>query len=369
MTELKIRLGEFRTTDEMKSIVNEVIDSGRITESVGKYTKLYEKDFAKYIGVKHCIVCVNGTAALMLVLKAVQIINGKILRFAVPATTFPATLNSVLLTDNDAYMTDVFENMQINIDEKTIIENKIDGILPVHLLGYPSDMENIIKLKEKFGLFVLEDCCEALGSSFNGKKVGSFGNAGVFSQFMSHPCGIGEFGCVTTDSDELARVIRSIKNHGRTGSNLEFLHDYLGYNFKVTEFMSGLAWSSLKDVDEVIRKRQDNVFYMNDRIRNKNIKTMPSSRECSYLGFPLIASSKEYRDFLVKKLTESGVETRKMFPCLANQKAYQLNLSVNEVRKKLPVSQMIEDRYFYLPCHQYLTLYELDYMIGVINSN
>jgi len=364
---LTVRLGSFVASQEQKDIVNEIINTGMITE--GKYTKIFEEEFAKYIGTKHAIFCTNGTIALMLVLKAIQIMQNRKLKFAVPAITFPATLNAVLLTDNISYLCDVGENMQIKITEEIIKKNKIDGIIPVHLMGYSCDMVNIMKLKEKFGLFVLEDCCESLGSSFNGKKLGSFGNAGCFSLYMSHPCGIGEGGCITTDNDELARIIRSIKNHGRVGSNLEFTHSFVGYNGKSTEFSAGLAWSALKDINEIIRKRQDNVAYMTERINNNKIKTIPFSRECSYLGYPLIASSKEYKRHIMIKLNESGVETRGMFPCLANQKAYDLKLTQEEIRKKLPISSMIEDLYFYLPVHQYLKQEELDLIIKTINEN
>lgn len=361
-----VRLGDFKATQEQLAVVGDVITNGMITE--GKYTKLFEQEWAKYIGVKHCIACTNGTVGLMLVMKAAQMLYGKKLKFAVPATTFPATLNAVLLTDNRSYLCDVGDDLLININEEDIKKRKIDGVVPVHLMGYPADMDKMLRLKEKYGLFVIEDCCEATGSSYRGRKVGSLGDAGVFSFFMSHCLGIGELGCITTNNDKLAEVIRSIKNHGRVGSNLQFNHKYIGYNFKTTEFMTGMAWCEIKNADEYVRRRQKNVSYLNAKIKNKNLFLPMMSTECSYLGYPLKASSKEYRAKIIKVLTESGIESREMFPCLARQEAYNLGLSSVELRDQLPISKMVDELYFYLPCHHLLTEEQLDQMVDVINS-
>ena len=146
--ELQIRLGDFKVDDEKRKLILDVLNSGRMTEN--KYTKLFEEDFAKFIGVKYCISCTNGTAGLMLVLKSLQIIKKRPLNFMVPATTFPATLNSVLLTGNKAVLCDVGTDLLIDVNEEIIVKKKIDGIIPVHLLGYTCNMLKLRELKKKF---------------------------------------------------------------------------------------------------------------------------------------------------------------------------------------------------------------------------
>jgi len=356
---MEIRLGDFKLLDEHRKIVNEVLECGQFTE--GKYTKLFEEKWAKYIGVKHCIACTNGTAALMLAITAFEFMKQKTLTYAVPATTFPATLNSVLLTGNKSVLVDVKDDLLIDVDK--IKCEKIDGIIPVHLFGYPCDMDKIMKLKKKYNLFILEDCCEATGSTYKGKKVGSIGDAGAFSFFMSHPLGIGELGCVTTNNDKLAKIMRSIKNHGRVGSNLEFKHDFIGYNFKTTEFMTALACVGIEHIEEVIDSRRDVVKKYTDCINNKNLSLGAYSSDCSYLGFPIIAKSKKYKKIILEKLKENGIETREMFPCLKNQVAYK-----NMFQKEYPVSNHLEQCGFYIPCHQYMNEEDINFVIDVINN-
>lgn len=362
--ELKIRLGDFKATPEQKEIVNEIIDSGRITE--GKYNKLFEEEFSKYIGTDYAVTCTNGTVGLMLVLEALKIIKGRPLNFLVPACTFPATLNAVILTGNKAVLCDVGEDLLIDIDENIIESKGIDGIIPVHLMGYPCNMEKIKKLAERYDLFILEDACEATGSSYNSKKVGSFGNAGVFSFYMSHVLGCGELSIITTNNKKLADLIRRLKNHGRVGSSLEFNHKFIGGNFKTTEFMTGIAYSSLKEVDILIKKRQDIALRYFSNIRNDNVMPFPFSNDCSYLGFPIKTKNKEYRNRLVDFLSEKGIESRKMFPCLLSQVAYN-HLSFGEI-KKFPKSKEIEDTCLYLPCHPYISEEQIEYIIGILNG-
>ncbi|MDP2672018.1 MAG: DegT/DnrJ/EryC1/StrS family aminotransferase [Candidatus Daviesbacteria bacterium] len=364
---MKINLGELKVSDQQREIINNILDSGRITE--GPYSRQFEEEFAKYTGVKHCIVCTNGTAGLMLVLQVLRNLADKPMTFLVPALTFPATLNAVILTGHNAVLCDVGEDLQIDVDEKTIVEKNIDGIIPVHLMGYPCNMDRILELKERYGLFVIEDACESFGSSFNGKKVGSFGNCGVFSGYASHTVGVGEFGCITTDNDELATMIHSLKNHGRVGSSLKFEHKYVGYNSKTTEFMSGMALSELRRITEIISRRQSVAKRYVDNIKNVNLFPFPFSPDCSYLGFPIKAITKDYRDKVINKLTNEGIETREMFPCLANQEAYHLMFDQGVLNLKLPVSQDSERRCFYIPCHQYLTDKQVDNIIAVINND
>ena len=362
---LTIRLGDFKSTPDHKKAILDVLESGRITE--GPYTKLFEDMWANYVGVKHAIACANGTLGLMLVLQALKILYDKNLKFAVPATTFPATLNAVLLTGHQSVLADVGTDMLINLDEEKIKEQKIDGIIPVHLLGYPCDMDRIMELKEKYGLFILEDACEATGTTYKNKMVGSIGDAGVFSFYLGHNMGIGEGSVITTNNDKLAEVIRSIKNHGRVGSNLEFNHQYVGTNAKTTEFMMAIACVEMKRLSMTLTRRRLVAEMYYNSITNPRLFKGEYSDDCTYLGYPFVADTAEYKTEICRKLNENGIETRGMFPCLARQKAFNLMIPEEEISERLPNSLLLEQRGFYIPCHQYLKPTEIEKIISVLN--
>lgn len=361
-----IRLGDFKSTPEHRKVVLDVLESGRITE--GPYTRMLEEDWAQYVGVKHAIACANGTLGLMLVLQALKILYDKSLKFVVPATTFPATLNAVLLTGHQSVLADVGSDMLINLDEEKIREQKIDGIIPVHLLGYPCDMDRIMELKEKYGLFVLEDACESSGTTYKDKMVGSIGDAGVFSMFMGHTVGVGELGIITTNNDKLVEVIRSIKNHGRIGSNLMFNHQYVGTNAKTTEFMSAMACVEIKRLPMTVTRRRLVAGMYYDLITNPRLFKGEFSEDCTYLGYPLVADTAEYKGEICTKLNENGIETRGMFPCLATQPAYGMRNTKEEIMAKTPNSFTLEEKGFYIPCHQYLKPEEIEKVISVLND-
>lgn len=362
---LTIRLGDFKSTSEHRKVVLDVLESGRITE--GPYTKQFEELWANYIGVKHAIACANGTLGLMLVLQALKILYDKNLKFAVPATTFPATLNAVLLTGHQSVLTDVGTDMLIQLDEEKIKEQKIDGIIPVHLLGYPCDMDKIMELKEKYGLFILEDACESSGTTYKGRMVGSIGDAGVFSFYLGHNMGIGEGSVITTNNDKLAEVIRSIKNHGRVGSSLEFNHQYVGTNAKTTEFMMAIACVEMKRIATTLTKRRLVAEMYYDSVTNPRLFKGEYSDDCTYLGYPFVAETQEYKQEICQKLNENGIETRGMFPCLARQPAYNMRTTREEIMAKTPNSLILEERGFYIPCHQYLKPQDIEKVITILN--
>lgn len=359
-----IRLGDFKPSDEQREMVVDILNSGRITE--GKFVDLFEREVEKYIGVKHAIAVTNGTVSLQLIAHYLNYKYGNKLKIAVPATTFPATINAFL----NAGFTDielVEVGKDLNIDITTIPEEKrweIDVIVPVALLGYPPNMELITKYAELYDWIVIEDFAEAFGSTYNGKKIGSIGDFGSSSFYMSHVIQAGELGVVTTNDDEAAKIMRSMKNHGRVGNSLLFLHDYVGSNYKTTEFCAALAYSNLKHADEIIRKRQENTKKIHDGIRNPRLLPFPFTTESSYLGYPIYAGSKAYRDELCKRMYENGVETRGMFPCLANQKAYKGKF----LKKLYPKSIDFEESSFYVGVHQYLTDEEVQKIIEVLND-
>jgi dTDP-4-amino-4,6-dideoxygalactose transaminase len=343
---MTIKIGDFKITQRQKDIVNEIMDSGRLTE--GPYVKKLERIMEKYLNVKHAILTTNGTVSLQLIAHTFPYK----LNICVPALTFPATINAFLLMNHNIILCDVGEDLQIDIDTLTKQQKEdIDVIVPVHLLGYSANMEKILKAKRKYGWIVIEDTAEAFGAEYKGTKVGTIGDFGSFSFYMSHNIGCGELGMVVTNDDVVNSWMRSMKNHGRIGDPLKFLHHYHGSNYKTTEFMAGICYANMEEVDVILNQRLENAKYFHDNVKNVHLENFPIIEGMSPLGYCFKCDTEEYKDEVCKKLNDNGVETRDMFPCLANQIAYKGMFDV----KKYPVADRLEKTIFYVGVHQYLT--------------
>lgn len=366
-----IQLGDMKITSEQRDIITDILDSTRITE--GKWTKRFEEETAKFLGVKEVIAVSNGTVALELVARFMKntfdntVFHSRERPLAcIPATTFPATINAFINAGYDIKLCDVNEKGCIDITTLTDEEKlEIDVMVPVHLLGYTCDMDHIMYESDKYGWFVIEDFAEAFGSTYNGKKVGTLGLFGCSSFYVSHVLQGGELGIVTTNNKHYAKIMRSMKNHGRVGPAMEFQHDYIGSNYKTTEFCTGLCYPQIRDADKIIKIRQQNAKKIYYGVENPNLTVGTISTDYSYLGFPIIAETKDYKKRIRTKLHEAGIETRGMFPCLARQKAYaDMGFDAN----KYPVSTRLEDLGFYVGIHQYLTEKEIDKIITLLNG-
>jgi dTDP-4-amino-4,6-dideoxygalactose transaminase len=354
-----IRIGDFKVTKKQREIVNEILDSGRLTE--GPWVAKTERLMEKFLNVKHAILTTNGTVSMQLIAHLI----GKKATVCVPALTFPATINAFLLTGNKIILCDIGEDLQIDISKLTEEQKQeIDVIVPVHLMGYVSNMDNIIQEADKYGWIVVEDTAESFGAEYKGKKAGTIGDFGSYSFYVSHNIGCGELGMVVTNDDILAKKLRSIKNHGRVGDPLKFLHSYPGSNYKTTEFMAGICYAQMLEANKILKKRVDNASYFFDNIKNTKLNPMPIVEGMSPLGYCFECHTEESKNEVCKILNDNGIETRDMFPCLANQIAYKGMFDV----KKYPVADRLEKSIFYVGVHQYLTKSDKEKVVRILND-
>ena len=362
---MRIKLGDFKINKRQRKIFKDIIASTRITE--GKYVKLFEEEVSKFLGVKHTIAVTNGTVALQLVAQYIKYKYGGGLKICIPATTFPATLNAFLNIGFDTVLCDIDDSLCIDLDTLTEEEKHlIDVIVPVHLMGYTADMDKINKEAIKYGWIVVEDFAEAFGSKYGDRRVGSIGDFGCSSFYMSHVLQGGELGIVTTNDDEAAKVMRSMKNHGRDGNPMEFHHKYIGSNYKTTEFCAGLGYEQMTRADEIIKQRRNNATRIQTKVNNPYLECFAINENVSFLGYPIIAITGEYKKYICDKLNERGIETRGMFPCLANQEAYK---DLNYKEKEYLCSEYMERTCFYVGIHQNLTIDEIDEIIKGLNDD
>jgi dTDP-4-amino-4,6-dideoxygalactose transaminase len=390
----KIRVGDFKLRAEEKQTVNEVLDSGRISE--GPKVREFENLFKKYIGTKFCIATSSGTGALITGLTALKYHQD--LKEKTKVVTTPLTYIATSSSISNAGFVPVY----VDVDRETFVitpENieahlaDIDDIseysiiLPVHLMGYPCKMDDINKIAKKYGCVTFEDAAQAHGTIYKGKKTGSWGLLASFSFYVAHNIQAGEMGSITTDNSEIARLCGKIKAQGRACDcplctrsegkcpkiyvdeedlDPRFTHEVVGYNFKPMEFQAALGIIQVKKADWIFKARQENVKYLNESLENfSDILQLPKfGKNISYLAYPIVINKAEKisRKKLRLELEEKyGIETRPLFGCIPTQQpAYQCLKSQYE--GKLPNAEYIGLNGFYIGCHQYLTQEDLDYI-------
>lgn len=395
---IRVYVGEFKLGKKEKKALIEVIESGRLSE--GKKTFEFEKAWADYIGTKYSVAVNSGTSALIAGLCALKhkfgIKDGS--KVITTPLTFIATINAIIHSGLKPVFVDVDKKTLVitpeNIKEALEKEEGVSIILPVHLMGYPADMNQINRLAKEHNIVVMEDAAQAHGSIYKGKKVGSLSELGVFSFYIAHNIQAGEMGAITTDDYGILRLLKKIKAHGRmcecsvcTRSkgicppldkykgeddfDPRFYHDMIGYNFKIMEFQAALGLTQLKKADQIFQKRNFNLKYLNRGLADlSDVLQLPIySGDVSYLAYPIIIKNPKIvsRLNLRRSLEKNGIETRPLFGCIPTQQPAYSFLK-KEYTGKLPNAEFIGKNGFYIGCHQYLNKGDLDYIIDTFKK-
>ena len=353
---MKIGLAAVEINNQIRKKINQALDEGMI--GGGRFIKEFEEKFAKYIGVKYAVFVSNGTVADSLAVAAVM--DGKRDEVIMPALTFVAQPNAVLHAGLKPIFVDVNQYGQIDPKE---VEKKINkktlAIFVTHLLGRVADLSELSLLAEKKKVYLLEDCCEALGAKFNWYKVGGFGSIGTFSFYASHHISTGEGGmCVTNDRQIYDKLV-SLRNHGRKSDKIEdvFTFEQVGWNAKGTNLQAAIGSVMIDKLDKIIEKRRKNIEYLGGWWLEEQDGEY-ASPHC----FPIFT---EKRDEMIKKLFEQGIEARPLMASIPTQcPAY--------IKRKIKGNFKWADwlGYFglFVPCHQNLTKEQLKYLKDKINE-
>ena len=237
-----------------RKYVLDCLDTNWISSN-GKYIGMLESAFAEFCGSKHAIACNNGTTSLHLALVAMGLEPGD--EVIIPTVTYIATANCVRYCHATPVLVDV-EPGTLNVDPAAIekaITPKTKGIIPVHLYGYPADMDAINAIAQRHGLFVLEDAAEAHGATIGGRRVGSMGTAASFSFFGNKIVTTGEGGMLTTDDDDLAARMRLLRGQGMDPKR-RYWFPVVGYNYRMTNIQAAIGLGQMERVSEKLAKRQ-----------------------------------------------------------------------------------------------------------------
>jgi len=399
----RISVGDLQISVEERAAINEVLDAGRISE--WKKVNEFEKLLADYINTKHCLAVHSGTSALIVGLSALiydsrfpKVRKGS--KVITTPLTYIATINAIVLTGLEPVFVDVepnnFSILPQKIEEHLESVNDSENysiIIPVHLMGYPCDMDEINRIAKKHDLIVFEDSAQAHGSLYKGQKTGSLSLLSIFSFYIAHNIQAGEMGAVVTDDENLISLMRKLKANGRicdcsvcTRPNgycpyflqdddedfdPRFVHDVIGYNFKIMEFEAALGVSQLRKADSIFEKRQENVRFLNECLGkySDDLQLPTLSKDISYLAYTIVIKehSKFTRKHLREELEKNGIESRPLFGCIPTQQPAYKHLQV-KYEGKLPNAEFLGKNTFYIGCHQYLEREDLDYVVKIFDQ-
>jgi perosamine synthetase len=351
---------------EELAAVKEVFESGILVQ--GEQTRLFESEFAEYIGVKHAIAVVNGTTALDVALKALGISHGD--EVVTPAFSFVASSNCILYQGAKPVFADI-DPKTFNIDPSDVerkITTKTKAIICAHLFGQPAAMRELKETAEKHNIAVVEDAAQSHGAEYDGKKVGGIGDVGCFSFYATKNMTTGEGGMITTNDGELAAKIRLLINHGQTE---KYHHISLGYNYRMTEISAAIGHVQLRKLENFNKKRRENAQILTDGIRKIRGLTPPHIAEkVKHVFYQyVIRVESEFpldRDTLAKHLQKSGVGVAVHYPApIYKQPLYQ---GLGYEKTVCPNTEDACAHILSLPAHPAVTKKELAYIIRALKE-
>lgn len=334
-----IKLSHVEFSEEAANSVRDLILSGRVGQS-GVISQ-FEEAFAAWVGSRYAIAVANGTLADTISLAALSNMRPGRKNVILPALTFAAQANAVIHAGLRPVFVDVLPNGLMNPNDRRMSFDKDSLCLfPVHLLGRIS---TVPFYNSKF-IPVVEDACEAMGSSFKGKKAGTLGTMGTFSFFPSHTITTGEGGMIVTDNPILADVCRRLRNHAKL-SQSNFHFDMVGWNGKMTSMQAMLGLFALKGIDAVIEARRNNYLELGG-------KEEEHEHLCPH-GFPILCDDSKSRDDMMKRLNDNGIECRNIFSSLPTQETSykQFGYTLGD----FPFAEHVGRVGLYVPVHQGLT--------------
>ena len=328
----------------------------------GKEDKDFEKAFASYIGTEYCVGCGNGLDALLLLLKALGIKEGD--EVIVPSNTYIATALAVSYVG----ATPVFVEPNIctyninptKIEEK--ITSKTKAIIPVHLYGQPCDMDPIMEIANKYKLFVIEDCAQAHGATYKGKKIGTFGDGAAFSFYPGKNLGaLGDAGAVVMNDKNLADKVRAMGNYG---CDYKYHHVFKGNNSRLDELQAAFLSVKLPHLNRMNEERRRIAKRYSSEIQNKEM-VLPTVIDDVEVVWHVYAIRCKRRDELELYLNNWGISTNKHYPIPIHMQGAYSNM--NMTKGSFPVAEEISETELSLPMYYGMTDEEITYVIEKIN--
>lgn len=324
--------------EEYKKAFEEVLNSGWYV--LGENVKKFEEEFAKYLGVKHCIGVASGLDALILAIDALDLPDNS--EIIVPSNTYIATILAVVRNGLKPILVEP-DIQTYNIDPTKIeekITEKTKAIIVVHLYGKPCDMDPILALAKKYNLHIIEDVAQAHGAKYKGKKTGTFG-IGCFSFYPTKNLGaLGDAGAIVTNDEILAEKIKALRNYG---SNKKYYIKYIGYNSRLDELQAAFLRVKLKFLDEINEYKRKLARIYLENLKDNFIKPVVHN---DYYDIYHIFNVRHFkRDKLREYLLKNGIMTEIHYPLPPHKQEAMKDI----IKEEYPISEEIHNTTLSLP--------------------
>jgi len=372
MDEWKIPLYKVYTDDEDVDLITKIVKRGTYW-AMGPEIEEFENAIKNYVGSDYCLTLNSGTSALHASLLAHGIGNND--EVIIPSFSFISTANSTLFVDAKPVFADI-EETTFGLDTNSIkkkISHSTKAIMPMDFGGLSCNIFEIKEIAEQNNLILIEDAAECLGSTINGKKVGSLSDSSIFSFCGNKVLTTGEGGAVVTNSKEIYEKIKSIRSHGRMDKKSYFddpsKPNYLelGFNWRMSSITAGLGLTQLSKLDKIISKRRENAKYISSHLQkheNIQVPSEPSGYTHIYQMYSILLSTRKLRDDLQKHLLNDKIFSKVYFDPIHLTDFYKEK--IKDV--SLPVTENISERILTLPMYPNMTHEEKEYLINSIDT-
>jgi len=370
-------------SDDIKKLISWLETNPRLTK--GDLNVKFEKEWSEWLGKKYSVFVNSGSsanlAALYSLLLSGKLRNNKII---VPAVSWVTTVTPAVQFGMEPIMCECDEdNLGLNIEhlKQIIKEHDPSSIILVHVLGFPNHMNEIVELCKEYNIRLIEDTCESIGSEYEGKKLGTFGDLSTFSFYFGHHMSTIEGGMISTDDEELYHILLSIRSHGwdrdlpkskqielRKKYNIGdfrslYTFYYPGFNLRATDLQAFIGLEQLKKLDLIVKNRNLNYQKYHEGIKNNEWKINPPKDSfISNFSYPVI--TKNIKE-LVEKLTENNVECRPLICGSINEHPFWYE---RYGKQDLPISKKVHEYGLYLPNNHQMTVEEIDKVINIVNQ-
>ncbi len=350
-------------------LVSDAVRSGWVS-SAGPYIDKFEKNFAAYHGVKHCVALANGTAALEVSLHAIGVKPGD--EVIIPSFTIISLALAVLRLGAIPRLVDVDpDNWNLTAEGvQAALSDKTRAVIVVHGFGHPADMDPTLELARVHDIKVIEDAAESIGSRYKGRLCGTLGDVGSFSLYANKLITTGEGGCITTNDDEIARKARGYINL-YFGREERFSHEGLGYNFRMTNVQAALGCAQLEQIDYfAARKKQIGGWYRDALAGCDTVDFQATVGPVDHVYWMYCVVLRSHVEMTAMSamayLGERGIGTRNLFKGLHTQVPLQPYLVHTD--KHFSVTERLYGRGFYVPSAVTLTKDNVMTVVDVLNE-
>ncbi|OGO78632.1 MAG: hypothetical protein A2Y23_10165 [Clostridiales bacterium GWB2_37_7] len=341
----------------------EVLSKSQI--AAGEYVTKFEHDFKTYLSCSYAICTNNGTTALHTALVAAGI--GRDDLVITTPYSFIATANAILYVGAKPLFADV-DKSTFNINPDSIEElirntpGKIKALVIVHLFGNPCDMDRILEICNKYEILLIEDCAQAHGAEYNNKKVGTFGLVSIFSFYPTKNMTCGEGGMIATNNEEIYREAKKIINHGQ---EQRYVHDMLGYNYRLTNLAAAIGIEQLKKLDNFNDKRISNAERYISSLSQKKYSLPPVKNNIKHVYNQFTLNCKIGRDKVIEALEQSGIGYGLYYPLTIPEQPLYKNLKLDT---RCPIAQNLSRLAISIPVHPGVSKVDIGYIVEALNN-